>query len=189
MKFMLISPNYREVNRELHKNEHFGRGGHGWYKTVLALMKLTQSTIVLDYGCGKGNLAKTILEKTHVTINEYDPAIPSKETRPEPADIVICTDVLEHIERECLYDVFLDLKRVVKKIGFFTIATRPARKFLPDGRNAHLIIKTPEWWVSKLLKHFDVRHVELDASAQGELVVIVQPKGEVNETDPNLHRI
>lgn len=186
---MLITDNYREVNRTLHDNEHYGRAGAGWYKSVLALMKVTKSNDVLDYGCGKGNLAKTIKEKTNVVIKEYDPAIPEKETRPDPADIVICTDVLEHIERECLYDVFMDLKRVVNKIGFFTIATRAARKTLPDGRNAHLIIKKPDWWISKLLKHFDVRHIELDASTQGELVVLVNPKGEANETDPHLHRI
>lgn len=182
----LISDEYRAINQQLHEDEHFGRGGGGWYRVANELMDRFDTRDLLDYGCGKGRLAQRLA----VEIKEYDPAVSGKEASPEPVDIVMCTDVLEHVEEECLHAVLLDLKRLVKKVGFFTISTRPARKTLPDGRNAHLLIRKPNWWLYKLAKHFKIRHVELDASGPGELVVIVSPKGEAkNETDPNIHRV
>lgn len=183
---MLITERYKEINRELHKNIHFGRGGGGWYKSAQQLMVLAESEDLLDYGCGKG----TLNQKLKQEIKEYDPAIDGKDSPPEPADVVMCCDVLEHIEPKCLFDVLNDLARVVKKYGFFTIATRPARKTLPDGRNAHLIVKDAQWWLDQLTEHFTIRHIELDASTAGELVVLVSPKGEAKyETDPNLYRL
>jgi hypothetical protein len=35
------------------------------------------------------------------------------------------------------------------------IDTKPARKVLPDGRNAHLIIKDIDWWAELLDRHID----------------------------------
>src|SRR2546430_16920263 len=39
-----------------------------------------------------------------------------------------------------------DLRRCVKKIGYFTIHTGAAQKKLADGRNAHLIQEGEMWW-------------------------------------------
>lgn len=183
---MLITDNYREINRALHENEHYGRGGGGWHKTAKGLMCMYDTKDVLDYGCGKGRLN----ERLHGQIKEYDPAIRGKDTPPEPADIVMCTDVLEHIEPECLYDVLLDLKRVTKKVGFYTIALREARKTLPDGRNAHLIVKDAKWWLGMVREHFTIHHIDTDVSTADELVLIVSPKGETDhETNTDLHRV
>ena len=33
-----------------------------------------------------------------------------------------------------------------KKFVFFAISTRAAKKTLPDGRNAHLTVQSPDWW-------------------------------------------
>jgi hypothetical protein len=35
------------------------------------------------------------------------------------------------------------------------IDTKPARKRLPDGRNAHLIIEQPTYWKTLLQEHID----------------------------------
>jgi len=72
---------------------------------------------------------------------------------------VICTDVMEHIEPECLDDVIDDLKRVTNIVLVVNIALRPAKKTLADGRNAHLIVKDIEWWMGKFLKYFDLKQV------------------------------
>jgi hypothetical protein len=37
-----------------------------------------------------------------------------------------------------------------------TIASKPAKKFLSDGRNAHLIQEGPIWWLERLSKYFDI---------------------------------
>jgi hypothetical protein len=71
---------------------------------------------------------------------------------PKPAQLLACTDVLEHIEPDRLDAVLRHQFNVAELGAFFTIATRPANKVLPDGRNAHLIQELPSWWVQKLLQ-------------------------------------
>ena len=112
---------------------------------------------VLDYGCGKGGLG---LALSHLLMTGYDPAVAGHEGTPEPADLVICTDVLEHIEPECLEEVLDDLRRCALKGVFLTIATRPAKKFLADGRNAHLIQEPMTWWLPKIWSRWDLRLVQ-----------------------------
>ena len=109
-------------------------------------------TDILDYGCGKGELSKALGRRYRIA--GFDPAIPEADTPPEPCEFVFCGDVLEHIEPECLEAVLDDLQRVVLKHGLFIVATRPAKKTLPDGRNAHLIIEPLEWWIPKLSRRF-----------------------------------
>jgi cyclopropane fatty-acyl-phospholipid synthase-like methyltransferase len=124
---------------------------------------------VLDYGCGKGYLAKEI----PFPIWEYDPAIPGKDATPRAADLVACLDVLEHIEPELLDFVLDDIRRCVKQIGYFVIHTGPSSKTLADGRNAHLIQQTATWWGERLQQFFTVAKV----IENGPLLhVIVAPK-------------
>lgn len=110
------------------------------------MCEAAQTTDILDYGCGK----RTLEEALGFPIANYDPAIPGLDEAPQPADIVSCTDVLEHIEPDCLPAVLSDIRRVTKRAVFLTIATRPAKKFLADGRNAHLIQQPARWWVEQL---------------------------------------
>jgi hypothetical protein len=49
---------------------------------------------------------------------------------------------------------------IIIKIGFFTIATKPARKFLNDGRNAHLIQKPSSWWLPLMCSRFEIDHLQ-----------------------------
>jgi len=108
---------------------------------------------ILDYGCGKGTLQTAL----GFRISEYDPAVEGKTDTPEPADIVICTDVLEHIEPECVDAVLGDLKRVTKRVLFATVCIIPAKKTLRDGRNAHLSIHPFHWWAEKFEERFNWR--------------------------------
>jgi uncharacterized Rossmann fold enzyme len=152
-KPMLISAEYARLNAQLHReNPAYGVGGAKHAETVLRLAESINARSVLDYGCGKGELGKAL----PFGICEYDPAIPGKSDAPRPADLVCCTDCLEHIEPEMLNDVLNDLRRCVLKIGFFTIHTGPASKTLPDGRNTHLSQHPRSWWEQKLAKGFTV---------------------------------
>lgn len=144
---MKISAHYLDQNKQLHAGtEAFGTSGHKWAHKANDLSRALKTQSVLDYGCGKG----TMQDKIKFPISQYDPAVEEHSAEPEPHDIVMCTDVLEHIEPECLDAVLDDLRRLTKQVGFFVIATRLAIKTLPDGRNAHLIVEPVEWWVEKL---------------------------------------
>ena len=129
----LISPEYRKMNRFLHENlRSYGRGGHRWASKVPS-----EWEDILDYGCGKGTLRKALVRP----IAEYDPAIPGKDGEPDKHDYVVCTDVLEHIEPEYLTDVLRHIASTIGISGLLVVATRPANKALPDGRNAHLLVR------------------------------------------------
>jgi len=169
----LISAEYRALNESLHqKNLAYGVGGGKHADVVKKIYKILQKTTefvsVLDYGAGKGYLAKAL----PFPIAEYDPAVPGKMESPKPADLVVCTDVLEHIEPECIRLVLADIRRCVKQVGYFTICTTAARKTLPDGRNTHLIQKDKDWWQYQLAKHFEIGRIE---KVGGELYVTVGP--------------
>ena len=108
---------------------------------------------VLDYGCGMGLLGKTL----GFPIQEYDPGKPGKDIEPVPAEVVYCGDVMEHVEEESVQDVLAHIKSLVKPGGraIFVISTRLAGKILPDGRNAHVTIKSGTEWQALLAWHFD----------------------------------
>ena len=151
---MLISEEYKEQNKKLHEMPGYGVSSVKWANEVRGICATYGAQSVLDYGCGKGLLKQSLGWQN---MQEYDPAIEGKDKTPEPADLVVCTDVLEHIEPDCLDSVLNDLRRCTKKAGFFTIATRPAKKILPDGRNAHLIQESHAWWLPKIMLRFTLR--------------------------------
>ncbi|WP_088347767.1 MULTISPECIES: 6-hydroxymethylpterin diphosphokinase MptE-like protein [Rhodomicrobium] len=168
---MLISDDYRRLNRELHEtNPHYGNDNFGWSRFAKQLVQGGGYLTVLDYGAGKGNL-KIALSDLPVSVQEYDPAIEGKDGEPEPAELVVCTDVLEHIEPENLNAVLRHLRELTQKRLFVTISTRLAGKTLADGRNAHLLVKPPVWWRAKLLKYFQILlWEERGATVAAELV-------------------
>jgi hypothetical protein len=164
---LLISQEYREQNRKLHELPNYGNSSGKWGKPVAELAELNQCRTILDYGCGKGDLKVALMNNPNVF--EYDPAIEGKDSTPEPADMVVCTDVLEHIEPELIENVLDDLKRVTLKIGYFLINTAAAEKFLPDGRNAHVLQRPLEWWMPKLWERFEIQYMR----RQGNDIVLV----------------
>lgn len=173
IKPVLVSDGYRALNQQLHETHpEYGIGGQQHVEAVLKICEGIKTTSVLDYGCGKGTLARGL----PFPIWEYDPAIPGKDMEPRAADLVVCTDVLEHIEPDKLADVLGNLKALVKKVGYFVISTRAAKKTLPDGRNAHLIQQKPDWWQKQLSKYFDIGQIYTDQPDTMRVVVGVKTK-------------
>jgi hypothetical protein len=168
----LISPEFRELNRRLHDERlDYGVGGGRHAETVVKLKESVKAASILDYGAGKGYLAKAL----PFPIWQYDPAVPEIAQSPRPADLVVCTDVLEHIEPEKLPFVLDDLARVTRAFGYFVIHTGPAKKCYADGRNTHLIQQGFDWWKKTLGKRFTV--AKMWPTNNGvELHVLVQPK-------------
>lgn len=150
----IISKNYAQLNTELHiENPTYGSSGWQWASTVQDLIFQSKATSVLDYGCGKQTLAKSL---PHINITGFDPAIPGLDNPPAPADLLVCTDVLEHVEPEFIDAVLDDLARLTKKIALVTVATRAAEKYLADGRNAHLTVEPLSWWRNRFTTRFNI---------------------------------
>lgn len=166
----LISAEMKDLNARLHQDKpEYGVGGGKHAPVVLKLSEALKTTSILDYGCGKGYLGKAL----PFPIWEYDPAISEKSELPRPADIVVCTDVLEHIELDRLPFVLEDLQRCVKKAGYFIIHTGPAVKHYANGKNTHLIQKGQDWWEPKLKEFFEIGRI---IQKGPELYVVVGPK-------------
>ena len=168
----LISKEAIELNRRLHQdNPTYGMGGSKHAETVLKMAEHPDIKSVLDYGCGKGMLAKSI----PYPIWEYDPAIPEKSELPKPADLVVCTDVMEHIEVDKLHFVLEDLKRCIKQVGYFVISTRKAVKTYANGANTHSIVQGKGWWNKQLSKYFEIASL-IEKEKECELHIVVSPK-------------
>lgn len=151
----LISPAYLELQRELHARPNgYGGKGNKWAPGVADLVESIGAWSVLDYGSGEGTLKKALLLllTRSLRVSEYDPAMPGKDSNPEFADLVVCTDVLEHIEPDRLSTVLAHLKVLARKAVFVVIATRPSNKTMTDGRNAHLIVESGEWWHLQMIE-------------------------------------
>lgn len=164
----VISPEYLELNRELHASrKDYGASSYRWAQQVSALRDELRAKTVLDYGAGKGMLKAAL--NAPEWMREYDPAVTGKDAPPRSADLVVCTDVLEHVERDRIDEVLNHLWSLTKRALFISISTRPSSKTLADGRNAHLIVEDAAWWKQKLGQFFQVA----SWTATGEEVVAV----------------
>ncbi len=153
----LISESYRAEQKALHDKGNYGTASLQFGPVVSELINRLQAKTVLDYGCGSMRNLRNVLDVEGVVqYLGYDPAIP-EFCHKAPSDLVVCIDVLEHIEPECLENVLDDLKSLSPHFAFLSIHTGPAIKTLSDGRNAHLIQEPPLWWLEKLFKRWRVR--------------------------------
>ena len=137
-----------------HKNhESYGVGGS--FSEIAELFDdLEPASSILDFGCGKGSLVKQ-LRLMGFDAKGYDPAIRRFENFPDREfDAVICMDVLEHIRKEDVDDIFQMMLKVDPKYIFLTIAHTTAINHLPNGRNCHETVETPFWWWSKIGQNF-----------------------------------
>lgn len=147
---MLITPHYAAINAGLHrKSDGYGAGGYKWAVPVALAAMILDAKTILDYGCGKGTLRRKLKG-----VRCYDPAIKGFDGPPEPADLVVSTDMLEHVEPECLDDVLDHIKSLSLKGAFLIVANRESNKRLIDGRNAHLIVKPQAWWMERFEKRW-----------------------------------
>lgn len=164
----LISETYRALQTDLHARFNYGHGGDA--QECAEIVRGLNPHTVLDYGCGQGHLKRLLA--LEFSVEEYDPAIDGKDEEPSKADVVVCADVLEHIEPDLLGNVLLHLYALTRKRLILVIATRPSSKIMADGRSAHLIVENADWWRSKLSGLFEFERFEdRDALGHGVLAI------------------
>lgn len=178
----MISDDYRKQLEQLHtERKDFGTTSPMYAGFIRNIIKQYEPEGLLDYGAGKQALREALGIKDGYFA--YDPAIPEISATPDPQDLVVCTDVLEHVEIGMVPKVVKDLARCVKKVGFFVIHTSKAMHHLPDGRNAHLVQQKASWWLHYLIQHFEIIALETDKYG---FWVVVEPKG--NHEHCNIQR-
>jgi len=142
--------------KQLHKNEVYGMSSIYLVVPVSEIISKTKPKRVLDYGCGQSRLLNVLYENyPDIDFVKYDPAIKKYSNKPTGKfDLVICTDVLEHIPEDCLDYILMDISSLSKNV-LFNISTKTAIWHLPDGSNCHKTVKEKEWWVELLNNYFD----------------------------------
>lgn len=172
---MLISEAYRAQNVQLHvERPDYGTSGAKAAGLVDATLRRFGCRSLLDYGCGKQLLVAALRLPAAIEVQQYDPAIPGLEADPLPADCVACTDVLEHVEPDCLDAVLDHLRSLALRCVVLLVATREAKKTLPDGRNAHLLVRPMAWWLPQLMARWDVFMLQ---AGNGYFMAVMVPKG------------
>lgn len=152
---------YVEQYIQVHNNKpQYGKGACvKFLLEVIALAKEHKCRSILDYGCGKGRAVEG-LNKEGFKAYGYDPAIPKYSDALEVLgsrsyDLILSTDVFEHIPRKELEDCCLQLYLMRPKVFYFHISCRLAKEILPNGDNAHCTVWTPEMWEEWLEKWFN----------------------------------
>lgn len=154
---MLISDDYRAEQEKLHENPNYGVASVQYAPIVTQYINRLGVTDLLDYGAGKCRLFESIKPDHKMRLQAYDPGVLRLSGAPDPAEMVTCIDVLEHIEPELLDNVLDNIKALAKSFVFLTIHTGPAVKVLSDGRNAHLIQEDAEWWLPKIMDRWSLQ--------------------------------
>lgn len=147
----MISDQYQRVLRTIHESTPFGKRAK-FPKHLEQFIQDVKPQSMIDFGCGKGRLVEKIKEVyPSIDVRGYDPGnIEFSSPIEKPVDLLMSTDVLEHIEPVYLEETlkFLSTK---SRYVYHLIACCPAKLILPDGRNAHLIIEGQDWWRQKFI--------------------------------------
>lgn len=159
---------YKSQYKLMHEAGNFAGGSfkEKYIGDLKVLVNMTKSKTILDFGCGKASAYKNdppINKKFGIAsenMSFYDIGVPEYEDLPEGIfDGVICTDVLEHVHEELLDDTIETIMSKSEKFVFLVISCGLAVKTLPNGENAHVTVKHPDWWNSKLKKYYDSKKI------------------------------
>lgn len=118
----------------------------------------TRPIRILDWGAGKGGTTQWLREQGFA-VWAYDPywePNSATETLQAEYDAIVTGDVLEHIHTQDIpWDYFKTIEHNIHCIDL-----TPAKKSLPDGRNAHINLQSRAEWMSTFYTHLGGEVVE-----------------------------
>ena len=150
---MLITTEYRNQLKEKYKTGYSPATPIIYLPIINSLINDYKLKSVFDYGCGN-QMLKDYIKGFGIDYHPYDPALDLLDS--VPVDLMLSIHVMEHVEPDCLEDVLYHMQVMTLKYGLHVIHTTPAKTELPDGRNSHLIQKSPEWWDRTFSRYFKV---------------------------------
>ncbi|MDY4841478.1 MAG: methyltransferase domain-containing protein [Alphaproteobacteria bacterium] len=150
-----------EFYKQLHKSDaEFGTSSPLYYREVCLAIDFLKPKSVLDYGCGKGLLLEQLKKKyPEIFFYGYDPGVEGKDTLPvKTADLVINTDVLEHIPENEIEDVVNQISKISSNV-FFGLHHALAGAKLPNGENAHCTVRPTFWYFNLFDRYFKIQTI------------------------------
>lgn len=169
-----MKTDYAAAYGQLHaKGKYFPGNSIGPYvDSIAALVEQHNPASLLDYGCGRGlqYLKRRVHERWGGLLPHcYDIGVNGLNEKPEGQfGGVICTDMMEHIDTPDVPAILSELLGFVEPGGFLFlgISCRPTKKKLPDGRDVHLTIQPPSWWIDQIniARSHDRRNIHVVAN-------------------------
>ena len=109
---------------------------------------------VLDYGGGGSDWDAPSFDpetkqsaKEFFQVQQVDKFEPARGLfEKKRADCVVCMDVLEHIFIQDIPKVVSELFALSKNLLIVNVACYKAAALLPNGENAHITVRSPDWW-------------------------------------------
>jgi len=134
---------------------------------------------VLDLGCGRAALSKVFPSYTGVDVSSYA-VMKNRTDRPGTYhhssldnlecvsncsfDLVICSDVLEHIPPERIAAVIESIASVQATVFYFNICCRKSHWKDRHGNGLHASIMSHDEWCSVLLNGFEIHETLVKGS-------------------------
>ncbi len=133
-------------------------------KSIKKLASAVGAKTMLDYGCGagdaygSGNKMHHQLGFSRRDVTLYDPSFPKHSNKPHGKfDLVVCSDVLEHIPGDQVDEFVKTLYSHAGKALWASACCRPAKKTFPGTDiNLHCTVRPFQWWQDTFREH----HVE-----------------------------
>ena len=151
---MTISAGYKQELIKLHADTQWGTtAGVMSGPTVVHFLEThPEIKTILDYGCGEGTLKKFVEEKgIERDWTLYDPCMPGIDTKPAGKfDLVMTTDVLEHVEPHMIKSVLYELREMTSDYLVNDIACYLTRQQFTGGpyigQDFHISLFAPDFW-------------------------------------------
>lgn len=151
----MISDSYKEQLQNFHKSKKTFLNSNSKYIDIKKFVEQYDPKSIIDFGCAQGKLIEELKKDFPLitTIDGYDPGVEEfQELKELTYECLISNDVIEHIEPEYLENTLRLIDNLFYRSAWLIIACYPAKKKLPDGRNAHLIIEPPSFWEEAISK-------------------------------------
>lgn len=172
-----------------------------WVPILESFNTLGKNLSVVDLGCGRGYYLRKLREMGHrvfgveqssVCCGKYLLDIPNRNstlenfitTNNETYDVVLSTDVLEHIPEKEI-DKILDGISKLSNVALLGI-TNSSDKDEIDGTELHLCIHPIDWWIKQLKKYYsDVILVPDKVSYRNEYFLLRCEKNDIKKKEPD----
>ena len=177
--FVRDLPDYHDhiaAYKEMHSTRHYGDSSTEEYLEIAAqVVRERKPQSILDYGCGRSDLAAHFWLDGERRIARYDPAIGKHKLMPAGRfDLVLACDLMEHIPMQSVDQILTEMRSKGATV-LFAISTIPARAKLPDGRNAHVTLLSHGEWTRWVADYFGPVTV-LQGKHEHELVLLAGPR-------------
>ena len=140
------------------------------YKYALDFLKFNHSdSNLIDIGSGRGTFLKLIIKRmpnikiTSADLEKFHPLnvdfvkidLNKVITLKTKYDVLTCLDVIEHLKKESLNQVF-DFFKKSSNYQFVSIANHPD---IQNGKDVHLIQENLNYWIPVLEQHFNIKNL------------------------------